>query len=63
MNCNHEYNGQGIFITANPTACCKKCGQEYECDNTGKPHLIELLGRKEFDKYTFGDRDIIKLKE
>lgn len=63
MNCNHEYNGQGIFITTDPTAICKKCGQEYLCDDTGKPHIMELLG-DDYKKYKFGGvRQVIKRKK
>ena len=61
MKCNHEYNDEGIHITANPTATCKKCGEEYECDNTGKPHLIELLG-SEYSRYNDGGVSYIKKK-
>lgn len=63
-SCEHEYDGNGIYITAIPTAKCKKCGEEfvYYCDETGKPTLLQLLG-EEYEHSWIGDREIIKKKE
>ncbi len=60
--CNHEFDDNyGITCGSPLMAHCKKCGKRYECESNGKPHIIELLG-KDFVRYQFGDRDIIKEK-
>jgi hypothetical protein len=63
MKCQHEYNEQGIMPAANLMARCKKCGQEYYCDEKGKPHLIELLGTDEYKIERQANREIIIKKD
>lgn len=63
MICHHEWDeNYGLMPAARLLARCKKCHELYECEDNGKPHIIELLG-KDFIRYQFGGRDIIKEKK
>ncbi len=45
-------------------AQCERCNEIYYCDETGKPHLFELLGGDDdYAMERMGDREIIKPKD